>query len=117
VNAIAWVDISIAVTPSSLSLYQRLVAHSSSMLREAGLAMYLALLRKGMKTGAEKVQVLEVLDVMAFVAPLEIKSRNNENEASFRTGLARVLSEQGAEALKVMEDVGAFVGCRVKVRS
>ncbi len=78
------------------------------MLREAGLAIYLALLRKGMKTGAEKVQVLKVLDVMAFVAPLEEKSRDSEDAASFRTGLARVLSEQGAEALKVMEDVSRW---------
>jgi len=99
-----WVDISIAVTPSSLNLFQRLVAHENRMLQEAGLAMYLALLRKGMKTGADKVQVLKVLNVMAFIEPLEAKSRGREDQAGLRTGLARVLCELGVEALKVTED-------------
>lgn len=70
--------------------------------------MYLALLRKGMKTGAEKLQVLNVLDVMSFITPLEAKSRGNEEMASFRAGLARVLAEQGMEALKLSEDVSSL---------
>ena len=71
--------------------------------------MYLALLRKGMKTGADKVQVLKVLNVMAFIEPLEAKSRGREDQAGLRTGLARVLCELGVEALKVTEDVSDSV--------
>ena len=56
---------------------------------------------------------MQVLDVMAFVKPLEKKTRlsgkapadQDEEEVAFRVALGKVLSAYGTEALKMSEDV------------
>ncbi|GHJ86694.1 hypothetical protein NliqN6_3096 [Naganishia liquefaciens] len=104
-----WVDITISVTPQSLALYQQLVNHASPVYRSAALTIYNTLLAKGTKTPAEKLQVMSVLNVMAFIPSIEQnsqrsgKSRSSEEER-FRENLAKLLSSQGVEAVKVYED-------------
>lgn len=80
------------------------------MYRSAALTIYNTLLAKGTKTPPEKIQIMSVLNVMAFIPTLEQnsrlvgKSRSNEEER-FREILAKLLSSQGVEAVKVYEDV------------
>ncbi|KAJ9110463.1 hypothetical protein QFC19_001589 [Naganishia cerealis] len=104
-----WVDITTSITPESLNLYQQLVNHASPVYRTAALSIYNTLLAKGTKTPPEKIQVLSVLNVMAFVPSLEANSRSNgksrsNEEERFRESLAKLLSSQGVEAVKVYED-------------
>ncbi|KAJ9097300.1 hypothetical protein QFC21_004969 [Naganishia friedmannii] len=104
-----WVDITTSVTPESLNLYQRLVNHASPVYRSAALSIYNTLLAKGTKTPPEKLQVMSVLNVMAFIPSLEENSRSNgksrsNEEERFRESLAKLLSSQGVEAIKVYED-------------
>ncbi|KAJ9119660.1 hypothetical protein QFC22_003370 [Naganishia vaughanmartiniae] len=104
-----WVDITTSVTPESLNLYQQLVNHASPVYRSAALSIYNTLLAKGTKTPPEKVQVMSVLNVMAFIPSLEENSRSNgksrsNEEERFRESLAKLLSSQGVEAIKVYED-------------
>ena len=106
----AWVDITISVTPQSLALYQQLVNHASPVYRSAALTIYNTLLAKGTKTPAEKLQVMSVLNVMAFIPSIEQNSRRSgksrsPEEERFRENLAKLLSSQGVEAVKVYEDV------------
>lgn len=111
---LAWVDITTSVTPGSLGLYRQLVNHASPVYRSAALSIYNTLLAKGTKTPPEKLQVMSVLDVMAFIPSLEEnsrsqgKSRSNEEER-FRESLAKLLSSQGVEAIKVYEDVSIVI--------
>lgn len=77
------------------------------------LSVYSILLHKGTKTSAEKLQIVQVLDVMAFVGPLEEKTRLSgkapadveDEEVAFRVALGKVLAAYGTEALKMSEDV------------
>lgn len=106
----AWVDIATSVTSESLSLYQRLVNHSSPVYRSAALNIYNTLLSKGTKTPPEKIEIMTVLNVMAFIPTLEQNSRaagqsRSTEEERFRESLAKLLSSQGVEAVKVYEDV------------
>lgn len=126
-----WVDITVSITPNSLELYKQLVTRSaaspnasaspsspssSSNLKHsnAALSIYATLLSKGTKTSAEKLQIIQVLDVMSFVIPMEEHSRlsragydrTNEEEQQ-RKNLARVLSAQGVESFKIAEDENA----------
>lgn len=115
-----WVDINSSVTPETLSLYRRLVEHPSPRYRNAALSVYAILLHKGTKTSAEKLQIIQVLDVLSFVEPLEAATRAssrskrdvNEDQLSFRAGLAKVLAAYGVEALKMSEDEQAEVSLR-----
>ena len=81
------------------------------------MTIYNTLLAKGTKTPAEKLQVMSVLNVMAFIPSIEQnsqrsgKSRSSEEER-FRENLAKLLSSQGVEAVKVYEDVGLLLTSR-----
>jgi hypothetical protein len=91
-------------------LYQQLVNHASPVYRSAALTIYNTLLAKGTKTPAEKLQVMSVLNVMAFIPGIEQNSRRSGSSRSleeerFRENLAKLLSTQGVEAVKVYEDV------------
>lgn len=81
------------------------------------MGVYSTLLLKGTKTSAEKLQIIQVLDVMAFVEPLEKTTRlsgkapadQGDEEVAFRVALGKVLSAYATEALKMSEDVSK--GC------
>lgn len=114
-STLAWVDINASVTPDSLALYRKLVEHPSPRYRNVALSVYSILLHKGTKTSAEKLQIVQVLDVMAFVGPLEEKTRLSgkapadveDEEVAFRVALGKVLAAYGTEALKMSEDVSS----------
>lgn len=126
-----WVDITVSITPESLNVYKRLASGPNVRYSNSALSIYATLLSKGTKTSAEKLQVLQVLDVMAFVVALEERTRlgsgdgkaggssstvgaggvagydRTNDEEQQRKALARVLSAQGVEAFKIAEDDGA----------
>lgn len=116
-----WVDINSSVTADSLRLYQKLVQNPTGRYRNAGLSIYAILLLKGTKTAAEKMQIIQVLDVMSFIEPLEKQTSRTgqenilgEDDIAFRTGLAKVLSAYGTETLRISEDETAAHAVRAE---
>lgn len=112
-----WVDITVSITPESLELYKQLASGANVRYSNSALSVYATLLSKGTKTSAEKLQVLQVLNVMAFVGALEERTRTGGGKSASssvstdqeqqRKALARVLSAQGVEAFKIAEDDAA----------
>jgi hypothetical protein len=94
-------------------LYRKLVEHPNARYRTVALNVYAILLHKGARTSADKLQIVQVLDVMSFVIPLEkstrLSGRNSvdvdDDEVSFRASLGKVLAAYGTETLKMSEDV------------
>ena len=113
----AWVDINASVTQESLGLYRKLVEHPTARYRSAALNVYAILLHKGARTSADKLQIVQVLDVMSFVVPLEKSTRLSgrtaadldDDEISFRASLGKVLAAYGTETLKMSEDVSSLL--------
>jgi len=105
------------VTQESLALYRKLVEHPTARYRSVALNVYAILLHKGARTSAEKLQIVQVLDVMSFVVPLEKNTRLSgrkpvdldDDEISFRASLGKVLAAYGTETLKMSEDVSSLL--------
>lgn len=103
------------MTQDSLDLYRKLVEHPTARYRSVALNVYAILIHKGARTSAEKLQIVQVLDVMSFVIPLEKSTRLSgrktvdldDDEISFRASLGKVLAAYGTETLKMSEDVSS----------
>ncbi|KIJ50979.1 hypothetical protein M422DRAFT_27087 [Sphaerobolus stellatus SS14] len=112
---IHWIDINLTVTPHSIQLLFTLLADPSLGIRLATSAAILKMLQKGLKSPADKLQLLKVLALGQVLEAFEAKTRSekearkalgetDEGEESYREALGRLLSGLGQELIKLWED-------------
>ncbi|RXK35182.1 hypothetical protein M231_07553 [Tremella mesenterica] len=102
-----WVDISVSVTPKSLQFFQRSIHSSVGPVRIAAANILRTLVCKGMKSPADKLQVLKILDPLPLIDRLELATRSiegDEETVSFRAALGSVISAYGSDLLELTED-------------
>ncbi|KAF8526317.1 ARM repeat-containing protein [Hysterangium stoloniferum] len=112
---IHWIDINLTVTPQTIQLLFALLADPSLAIRLATSNALLKMLQKGLKSPADKLQLLKVLSLGEVLAALEertrtekterkAQNRTDEGEESYRESLGRLLSALGQELIKLWED-------------
>lgn len=102
---LAWLDITLTVTPHSLYLLNRLLEHPHIPFRLLSLDSLSKIVAKGMKDPAEKIQLFSVLSIVAGLTPLEEKTRDGQNEPTvqeFRERAAKLLNSFGIELGKIV---------------
>ncbi|CAO1622643.1 unnamed protein product [Sympodiomycopsis kandeliae] len=105
---VSWIDISLVVTPHTVSLFYALLQHSSLGLRKAAADALLEVISKGMKS-AGKLELLSVLDLTNVVGALEAETRTNGSQGQdhiveLREKLARLANGVTLELVKILED-------------
>lgn len=109
---LAWVDLSVALTPKSLSLYHRFLQSSYTPLRTSTTAIMRIFVAKGIKEPSEKLEVMKVLNVLSLLDPLESQTRGAPDDAmvTFRAGLGGILAAYGTELIALTEVVSPITG-------
>ncbi|WVO13893.1 exportin-T [Cryptococcus depauperatus] len=104
---IPWIDLDVALNPSTLPLYHRLLQQPIFSFRTYTTAIYRILVSKGIQDASSKLQVLRVLDPLGMIEPLESETRGNTNEeaATFRAGLGGVLSAYGVALISISDNI------------
>ncbi|GJJ08694.1 hypothetical protein Clacol_002913 [Clathrus columnatus] len=112
---IHWIDINLTVTPQTIQLLFTLLSDPSLAIRLATSAALLKMLHKGLKSPADKLQLIKVLALGQVLDALEEKTRIekgqrlsehqvDEGEESYRESLGRLLCGLGQELVKLWED-------------
>jgi len=107
-DPIAWIDLSVSLTPRTLAFYQRLIQHSSLPLRTSTAAIFRILVSKGIKDPKEKLEELKVLNVISLLEPLEAQSREVQDDSDmlvFRAGIAAVYAAYVTALIELEENV------------
>jgi len=110
---IAWVDVNLTVTPSTIQLLFTLLSDENVSVRLAASGALLRMVQKGLKEGGDKLQLFKVLSLGEVLRTLEERTRAekagrdepNEDEEQFREYLGRLLEGYGLELLKFTDDV------------
>lgn len=111
-----WIDINLTVTPQTIQLLFTLLSDPTLGIRLAASAALLRILHKGLKSPADKLQLINVLSLGQVLDALEEKTRAekgrrkaedqvDEGEESYRESLGRLLCGLGQELIKLWEDV------------
>lgn len=108
-RVLAWIDITLTVTPHSLYLLNRLLQHSHIPFRLLALDALSKIVVKGMKDPSEKIQLLAILSVVPVLSPLEEQTRllraesgSDEEVEIFRERMAKLLNAYGIELGKIV---------------
>jgi exportin-T len=106
---VAWVDLTVALTPESLSFFHRLLRGSVPSLRILSASILRTFIAKGVKEPADRLQVLRVLDILPMLDPLEAQTRDTSDDEvnTFRVALAGTLALYGAELIAFSENVSS----------
>ena len=113
---IDWIDINLTVTPQTIQLLFALLSDSSLAIRLATSVALIKMIQKGLKSPADKLQLLKVLALGQVLESLEERTREekierkaqnetDEGEESYREALGRLLCALGQELVKLWEDV------------
>ncbi|KAJ7593086.1 armadillo-type protein [Mycena floridula] len=109
---VAWIDINLTVTPTTVPLLFTLLADHSLPIRLATCAALNKIVGKGLKEPGDKLQLLKVLSIGQVIDALETKTRAqqsergsdiDEGEESYRESLGKLLNIFGLELLKLDE--------------
>lgn len=105
---IAWVELSVSLNPQTLAFYRQLLAHSS--LRVAAANIFKTFAGKGVKEPADKLQLMQILDIVTTIDPLEAATRGSDDEevTSFRVALGSLLAVYGTELVDMSDNVSAY---------
>jgi exportin-T len=88
-----------------LSFYQRLLSQNVTSFRTAAAGIIRTLIAKGQKDPADKLQVLNVLDIISLLDPLEASTRGGTDETiGFRVALGSILAAYGTELVELWEN-------------
>lgn len=108
---IAWIDISLIVTPSFLPLLFQCLATPQANIRLASAELLFELVAKGMSP-TDKLELLRILNVSDIVSQLvtrddERKKSGVESEQDelYREKLGRVLNVLGLEFTRIIDEV------------
>jgi exportin-T len=106
-NATAWVDLTVALTPTSLSFFLRLLQQPITSLRILSASVIKTFVGKGVKEPSDRLQVLKVLNVLSVLDPLEAQTRDTGDDevVTVRVALAGVLALYGTELILFFENV------------
>ncbi|WWC73701.1 exportin-T [Kwoniella pini CBS 10737] len=102
-----WVDLSVSLSPSSLSLYHRILRSQNMTLRTAAANIMRSFAAKGIQDPQARLEVLKVLDVVSLVDPLESETRgvrDNEEVIAFRAAIGGILATFGTELVTFTEN-------------
>lgn len=111
----AWIDINLTVTPATIALLFGLLSHASLGIRLATSVALLRMVQKGLKEGADKLQLFKVLSLGEVLRTLEERTRAekagraepDEAEEMYREYLGRLVNGYGLELIKYVDDVSA----------
>lgn len=114
----AWVDINLTVNEHTVQLIFRLLVDPSSPIRQATAYALSKIVSKGLKTPADKLNLIRVLSLGQILESLEEKSRvarkpgeENEAEESFRESLGKLASGLGLELVDLAAAVRISITC------
>lgn len=99
-------DISVSLTPDTLQFYSSLIQAGPTSLRTGAAAIVRALVAKGIRDPAEKLQMLKVFDLVNFLTPVEAATRvakEDSDMVNFRATLAGIVQTYGTELIKIAE--------------
>lgn len=105
---VSWIDISLMVTPQTISLFFGLLQHDYVGFKKAAGEALLEVVSKGMKP-ASKLELLQVLNLTPAVVNLEQKVRTNGSKGQddlveFRERLAKLANGVTLELVKILEE-------------
>ncbi|KIR29357.1 exportin-T [Cryptococcus deuterogattii LA55] len=103
---IPWIDLGVALNPTTLPFYHRLLQQPILSFRTATAGIYRTLVAKGIQDPSSRLQVLRVLAPVAVIDPLETETRERKSEqvATFRTSLGVVLSAYGVALIGISDN-------------
>lgn len=103
---VAWVDITVTLTPDTLNFYHQVLQQDIVSLRTISAEALRTFAAKGMQDPSEKLQVLKILNAVSLVDPLESSTRDVKDDHEvvlFRAMLASFLQAFGIELIKLTE--------------
>lgn len=101
----AWVELSVTLNPQTLAFYQRLLSQNVTSFRAAAAGIIRTLIAKGQKDPSDKLQVLNVLDIVNLLDPLEASTRGGNDEIiGFRVALGSILAAYGTELVELWDN-------------
>lgn len=119
----SWIDISLIVTPMTMSLLYRLLQQNEVSLRIAAADALLEIATKGMN-GEDKIKLLRALNLTSTISELEKGTRRNKSqgelsdgEVSFREHLARLANGVGIDLVRILEGPKSPVANMTKAAS
>lgn len=103
---LAWIDLGVALNPTTLPFYHRLLHQPILSFRTATAGIYRTLVAKGIQDPSSRLQVLRVLAPVAVIDPLETETRGGKSEevATFRASLGVVLSAYGVALIGISDN-------------
>jgi exportin-T len=114
----SWIDISLIVTPLTVTLLYRLLQQSEPSLRTAAADALLEIASKGMK-GEDKIELLRVLNLTSTISELEkgtrpskVKGDLSDDEVTFREHLAKLANGVGIDLARVIESTKSTPAAR-----
>lgn len=116
----SWIDITLIVTPMTMSLLYRLLQQNDASLRIAAADALLEIATKGM-SGEDKIKLLRALNLTSTISELEKGTRRSKSqgemsdeEVSFREHLARLANGIGIDLVRILEGPKSPVGNMTK---
>jgi exportin-T len=105
---IAWIDLSVSLTPRTLEFYQRLIQNPSLQLRTSTAVIFRSFVAKGIKEPQDKLEELKVLDIVGLLEPLEAQTRDvgdDQELLAFRAALAAIYAAYATALIELEENV------------
>lgn len=104
---VSWIDISLMITPHTVSLFFALLRHNATNLRKAAADALLEVISKGMPP-ASKLELLQVLDLTNVLGALESETRTNGSDGQdhlveLREKLARLTNGVTMELVRIAD--------------
>ncbi|EJD48923.1 ARM repeat-containing protein [Auricularia subglabra TFB-10046 SS5] len=117
---IPWIDVNFTVTPATIQLLFTLLSDPSLNIRLATSVALLRMVQKGLKEGADKLQLFKVLSLGEVLRTLDERTRAekaerdvpNEDEELYREYLGRLLNGYGLELVKYVDELSLGVPMR-----
>lgn len=121
-DTLAWIDLSVSLTPRTLEFYRRLIQNPSLQLRTSTAVIFRSFVAKGIKEPQDKLEELKVLDIVGLLEPLEAQTRevgDDQELLAFRAALAAIYAAYATALIELEENVrrSPLDNCRIVLTS